>query len=577
MIAAKGRKLFSDFHIAQAEYAQEWGKSQGEEGVADLFQTEAPRLHGLYEIVRAEAAGVTAVVFRGKSLKTGQIVALKFVRIQVKGISDEARRKDCKEEARLQRLCAHENVVNLLDFEVGQKFAIFVLEYVDRTLLQKIVDSNENELYCERTAAKYIRDIALALQKCHARGVVHMDVKLDNILCTAGNVAKLCDFGVAEQMHHPNAPIHRHVAAPLFAPPEVHTLGLCDTAADMWSLGVVLYILLCGYPPFKETELKKRILHARYVFPERDWTQVSVMARDLVSRLLVLDVAQRFTADQVLAHPWIQALSTMPSRAEQPSTAPSTSASHTTSTDGGHFNSTKNSAIDKQNVDDVNDDVNNAANDADDDKEEDADEEEKKQRQIFSSAASAPLGGHGEGQGQGGQVGPFGPNTNVAATAEQDAGDENDEDDEDDGTESSESPLTEKDLLVQAKFKRRESIVSAAEGMSRPRPRRKSSSATKPPKATQAAPPPRSKRLVREKSFDVQPEEVMDWIDDSEAVSCRICDAEFTLFVRKHHCRNCSNLMCDSCSSHRRRLKILEVKEAVRVCKLCAAHLPNHR
>eukprot|EP00516_Mucochytrium_quahogii_P005479 CAMPEP_0203750302 /NCGR_PEP_ID=MMETSP0098-20131031/4555_1 /ASSEMBLY_ACC=CAM_ASM_000208 /TAXON_ID=96639 /ORGANISM=" , Strain NY0313808BC1" /LENGTH=575 /DNA_ID=CAMNT_0050639531 /DNA_START=121 /DNA_END=1845 /DNA_ORIENTATION=- len=309
LVANRGRKLFSDFQEAQASYAKKWGESKGLEGIKTLFEKEAPRLATKYHILNAEACGVTAVVCRAVNIETQDIVAVKFVRIRVEGLSDAVRRTDCKEEARLQRRCEHKHVVKLLDFEMGNNFALYILEYVKTTLLKNIIERNEQVAYSERIAAGYIQGIASALRKCHAQGVVHMDVKLDNILCTEDNIAKLCDFGVAEQMQFHDSPIQRNVAAPLFAPPEIYTTGYCDTKADMWSLGVVLYILLCGYPPFKETDLKPRIVRARYAFPERDWANVSIMARDLISRLLVIDTKQRFSAAQVLEHPWIQAAS----------------------------------------------------------------------------------------------------------------------------------------------------------------------------------------------------------------------------------------------------------------------------
>lgn len=767
LIAAKGRKLFSDFHEAQAEYAKRWGQSRGEEGVAGLFKTEAPRLSKAFEIIQAEAAGVTAVVFRAREIKTGQIVALKFVRIQVKGLSDESRRKDCKEEARLQRLCEHTNVVKLIDFEMGRKFAIFVLEYVKQTLLQNIVCCNENERYCERTAAKYIRDLALALKKCHEKGVVHMDVKLDNILCTEDNVAKLCDFGVAEQMLHPNSPIRRHVAAPLFAPPEVYTSGYCNTAADMWSLGVVLYILLCGYPPFKETELQERIVRARYVFPERDWSQVSVMARDLISRLLVLDIAHRYTAEQVLEHPWIEALDN-PHHAPEPLHATLLTANneggevfeydhehecvhhsecdddhfeHDLETDHQHFghdeenedveshahsvaasappgaglpsdsgidpvelqtrimdqldttneplpirvtnflrNMNRYRELEKRGFDAIPEDAfyRNLENSSSDDLsllrsasslpevDDDmwlarrvnytlfdahtpdpsvrggddfpSDEASSANSSCTDTTTSSFVGSPRESADtySGAEITLANPESLKNAISASNIASKNLNKLQlsceplvvPQLTEVDKTSLTVKDLYMRAKFKRRESLVSAgnitpavlnssATPQNEPllqqprilagRPRGNSADAasqlfdldnrsescchccceeekyTSPSSPSgkselpiqTPSPPPRRRRLVREKSYDIQPEEVLDWIADSEAVSCRICDTEFTLFVRKHHCRNCSNVMCDACSPHRRVLKFLEIKEPVRVCNLCAKHLPD--
>ncbi len=300
IIANRGRKIFSDFHVAHTNFAKKWAADQESiGGVSDLFISEAPELARKYTILEAMACGVTAVVCKGRDSDSGKTVAVKFVRIRVEGLSEQIRICDCLEEARLQKLCKNSNIVELIDFELGKTFAIYVMEFVPQSLLEKIVEHNSNVEYNEQMAARYIRDIASALAFCHLKGVVHCDVKLDNLLVDSDGTVKLCDFGVAEQMHYVNGSIQRTVATPLIAAPEIYASGYCRPASDMWSLGVCLYILLCGYPPFGDHDIKKRIKQARYVFIDRDWAPVSIMARDLISRLLVLDVENRLTALQV--------------------------------------------------------------------------------------------------------------------------------------------------------------------------------------------------------------------------------------------------------------------------------------
>jgi len=682
--AQQGRKLFSEFHSLQASHAAAFAKKRN---VESLLRVESPRISAMVTLEAAEAAGVTAVVFRARFLENDSKVAVKVMRIRVRGVPEEQRRRECEEEARLQRLCAHGNTVRLIDFDMGPNFAIFVLEYIPETLLQNIVERNTRERYSERTAASYVRDVASALKRCHHEGVVHFDVKLDNLLCTEDNNVKLCDFGIAQQLSEPNSLIKRTVAAPLFAPPEIHTTGWCTTSADMWSLGVVLYILLCGYPPFKESELRYRITRARYTFPERDWAQVSIMARDLISRLLVVDTAERYTAQQVLDHPWIQALSTLPKN--HLSLSPEYYTPKHNSMDARipvpriDVPLTLEETAEEEDDDNGGEEETNGSTD-ENDKEEEEEGELVDGVSALNQVTSAPPAlvektSNKPGQQAMGNTLPlrvtkflrnmhiyrelekkgfdsvpggelyrdllegvdhlasglmqgqkldrtkpswllkrmnkvlFAKHSSLSSSDMNENGNETDADgdtfkDFEDASNSEEgedifstpllappdldqvqlekteidaniepleeSHLTTKDVYAFAKFKRKDSFHVKEMGTPRLDP-------VAPPSSFLTTAPPKGfhkrSRLLREKSFDVQPQRVLDWIADSEAVSCRICDKEFSLFVRKHHCRYCFNVMCDACSFQRRRLDILETEEPVRVCNLCALHLPRDR
>jgi serine/threonine protein kinase len=323
----KGRQLLQTFDKARTDFATKYGGDDEVATVAfcqQILARGAPELSAKYEVVHSVSCGTTSVVCHAvprNPSKTTSAVAIKFARLVFTpndrtGISE--RKRQFEIEAKLMRRCSSPHVVELLDFKsCVEGFAIFVMEYLPKTLLEHTVESNERGAHHELQAAKHIRSIAAALATCHSLSIAHLDVKLDNVLCTANGEAKLCDFGLADI-----SPVRRSAATPLYAPPEILTIGRADDKSDMWSLGVVAYILLAGYPPFQpdnEHELRDNIINARYSFPLAEgWGEVSPLARDLVSKLLILDSRERYSAVQVLNHPWIVAAAAAPSIPQTP-------------------------------------------------------------------------------------------------------------------------------------------------------------------------------------------------------------------------------------------------------------------
>jgi len=154
-----------------------------------------------------------------------------------------------------------------------------------------------------------------ALEYLHSKGIVHRDLKPENILLTApegqanSDRIKVADFGLARVVSSKDL-MKTACGTPGYVAPEIlKNKGYDSGAVDMWSTGVILYILLCGFPPFYEEELPAlfdQILHARYDFPTPWWDSISSDAKDLVCKLLELDPKKRLTAQQVIAHPWCQ-------------------------------------------------------------------------------------------------------------------------------------------------------------------------------------------------------------------------------------------------------------------------------
>ena len=173
----------------------------------------------------------------------------------------------------------------------------------------------------ELEAISAVRDLCLALADLHAKGIVHRDLKADNLLIEPAAASEsrpggaqrllLADFGLARQVPTDGSLMREACGSPAYAAPEILTgEGYSGTASDMWSVGVIIYMLLCGYPPFNAdglTELHAAIKAAKYSFPSPEWDAVAPEAKRLIASLLQLDPKQRPTANQVLAeYEWLQ-------------------------------------------------------------------------------------------------------------------------------------------------------------------------------------------------------------------------------------------------------------------------------
>ena len=163
------------------------------------------------------------------------------------------------------------------------------------------LDKAPNQRFSEAVAAKYTRDVAAGLDYLHAQQVVHRNLKPENLLCE-GHTLKIADVGLARVVSRGDM-MKTTCGTPGYVAPEIlENRGYDSGAVDMWSVGVILYILLCGFPPFYEEELPalfEQILHARYDFPFPWWDEFSQESKDLVRKLLELSPSRRLTAAQV--------------------------------------------------------------------------------------------------------------------------------------------------------------------------------------------------------------------------------------------------------------------------------------
>ena len=267
-----------------------------------------------YEIGDQLGSGNFAVVKKAinkqKDSKIPKEVAIKIIdKAKVEDMGDITR------EIEIMQDISHPNVINLFEIFDEPKKMNLVMELVTGgELFDRIVAKGS---YSEKDAAQCLKELCSALKYLHEKKIVHRDLKPENLLYASpaddANL-KVADFGLARMLTAGDM-MKTACGTPGYVAPEIlKNKGYDSGAVDMWSAGVILYILLCGFPPFYEEELPAlfdQILHARYDFPSPWWDNISADGKDLVKKLLELDVKKRLTAAQVLAHPWMGAAPTV--------------------------------------------------------------------------------------------------------------------------------------------------------------------------------------------------------------------------------------------------------------------------
>lgn len=215
----------------------------------------------------------------------------------------------------------HPNIVGLREYFVHNDKVYLIMELLRGGELLDAV--NTRGQYGEADARTIFRQLIEGVQYLHSRGVVHRDLKLDNLLLVnKGDITtvKIADFGVARKLHPAQglSQMRTMVGTPQYMAPEIicsskrqittsHS-SVYGPACDLWSCGVILFMLLGGYPPFWDDShpmLLRKIAVGAFRYSDPVWKSVSWQAKDLISRLLVVDPAKRLTVEQVLAHPWM--------------------------------------------------------------------------------------------------------------------------------------------------------------------------------------------------------------------------------------------------------------------------------
>ncbi|XP_058652745.1 calcium/calmodulin-dependent protein kinase type II subunit gamma isoform X21 [Onychostoma macrolepis] len=267
-----------------------------------------------YQLYEELGKGAFSVVRRCVKKSTGQEYAAKI--INTKKLSARDHQK-LDREARICRLLKHPNIVRLHDSIAEEGFHYLVFDLVTGgELFEDIV---AREYYSEADASHCINQILESVSHIHQHDIVHRDLKPENLLLASkmkGAAVKLADFGLAIEVQGDQQAWFGFAGTPGYLSPEVLRKDPYGKPVDIWACGVILYILLVGYPPFWDEDqhkLYQQIKAGAYDFPSPEWDTVTPEAKNLINQMLTINPAKRITADQALKHPWVCQRSTVAS------------------------------------------------------------------------------------------------------------------------------------------------------------------------------------------------------------------------------------------------------------------------
>ena len=234
--------------------------------------------------------GASAVVRKGIKIKTGEAFAIKIIN---KSSLTQDEKESLDNELKIMGMVDHPNIVRVEEYYECNGLVFIVMELMEGgELFDRLV---EVEHYTEKQAVEAFRPLVDAIRYCHSMGIVHRDLKPENLLYKTkdeDSLLKVSDFGFSKF---------------LIPKAQEQLFTACGTL-DCWSLGVILYVMLCGYPPFyaeENNELFQLIKNCDYEFHMPYWENISDDAKDLIKKLLVADPKKRLSADEILKHPWI--------------------------------------------------------------------------------------------------------------------------------------------------------------------------------------------------------------------------------------------------------------------------------
>jgi len=259
----------------------------------------------VYSIGSKLGTGGFAVVRKCKRRADGEVFALKVIN---KKNLDKGDLEILETEVAIMRQVTHDNIIRMHDVFDSRSKMCLVLDLMEGgELFDRIIEKGH---FSERDAANAFVQMVDALGYLHDKHIVHRDLKPENLLFekkSNDSAIKLIDFGLAGSCK--DGLLKTPCGTPNYVAPEILRRSSYGTQADMWSIGVILYIILCGFPPFYDenddlSRLYRKIKRAEYDMPSPYWDNISKHAKDLVRKLLQPDPKKRLNARMTLQHPW---------------------------------------------------------------------------------------------------------------------------------------------------------------------------------------------------------------------------------------------------------------------------------
>ncbi|XP_004571481.1 calcium/calmodulin-dependent protein kinase type 1D [Maylandia zebra] len=273
----------------------------GQKEIVCSWKKSTSNIKDVFDFKGKMGSGSFSEVFMVREKKTGKMYALKCLK------KKHLAHSNLENEINVLRRIKHDNVVGLQDFYESRTHYYLVMQLVSGgELFDRILDKG---VYTEKDASKVIKQVLQAVSYLHENSIVHRDLKPENLLYyNTDENAKIMvsDFGLSKTLEH--GVMSTACGTPGYVAPEVLAQKPYSKAVDCWSIGVITYILLCGYPPFFEENEKRlfsKIMRAEYAFHSPFWDDISESAKEFIKNMMEKNPTKRFTTEQALRHPWI--------------------------------------------------------------------------------------------------------------------------------------------------------------------------------------------------------------------------------------------------------------------------------
>ena len=261
-----------------------------------------------YEVIKQLGKGGYGKVYQVKNRRTGEIRACKHLsKLSIKNLEKFER------EINILIKSDHPCIIKLYEiFESNRSLYLIMEECKGGEVFDKIIEHIQaKDMYTEKDAANIFLQMMSAVEYCHNNGICHRDLKPENLLylnegSENKNPIRVIDFGLS-QVISPNTKLKTKVGTAYYVAPEI-LKGSYTEKCDIWSAGVILYILLSGSPPFNgpnDNAIYKKIATMKFDYPEKKWMNISKEAKDLINHMIAPE-NERYNAKQVLSHPWLQ-------------------------------------------------------------------------------------------------------------------------------------------------------------------------------------------------------------------------------------------------------------------------------